>query len=163
MEIKYDEIKTNTKEKILNAYKVLTNLILKDVKRKKIRGFSIFFLEGEILNSKNEISYDMTINSYIKPKFYTPCVAGKIFGVIKSNGDVFPCEILDETKIMGNLKDYNFNFLKLWLTKKNDETRKWIKDTKCNCHWECIYTYNLVSNKKYLSKILAKVLFNRLN
>ena len=117
----------------------------------------------QYLNSKNEISYDMIINSYIKPQFYTPCVAGKIFGVIKSNGDVFPCEILDESKIMDNLKDYNFNFLKLWLAKKNDGVRKWIKDTKCNCHWECIYTYNLISNKKYLSKILTKVLSNRLN
>jgi|TARA_B100001964_G_scaffold75053_1_gene85309 MoaA/NifB/PqqE/SkfB family radical SAM enzyme len=157
------KISNTTKEKILSAYKILTNLILKDVKRKKIRGFSNFFLEGEILNSKNEISYDMIINSYIKPQFYTPCVAGKIFGVIKSNGDVFPCEILDESKIMDNLKDYNFNFLKLWLAKKNDGVRKWIKDTKCNCHWECIYIYNLISNKKYLSKILTRVLSNKLN
>ena len=157
------KIPNSIKEKILNAYKTLTNLILEDVKRKKIRGFSNFFLEGKILNSKNEISYDMTINSYIKPKFYTPCVAGKIFGVIKSNGDVFPCELLDETKIMGNIKNYNFDFLKLWLTKKSDGIREWIKDTKCNCHWECIYTYNLISNKKYLLKILTKVLSNRLN
>ena len=83
------------------------------------------------INSKNKISYDMTIDSYIKPKFFTSCVAGRIFGVLKSNGDVYPCEILE--KPLGNLRDYNFDFIKLWMNSESNATRKWIKDTYCNC------------------------------
>ena len=39
----------------------------------------------------------MIKNSYMKPKYYTHCVAGSIFGVIQSNGDVYPCEILKDS------------------------------------------------------------------
>ena len=101
----------------------------------------------------------MTKASYLAPKFFTYCVAGSIFGVLKSDGTVYPCEILD--KPLGNLKDYNFDFLKLWYDKKANDTRKWIKDTKCNCHWECIYTYNLISSPKYAAKIASKVITNK--
>ena len=94
----------------------------------------------------------MTINSYIKPKFFTSCVAGRIFGVLKSNGDVYPCEILN--KKIGNIKNYNYDFKKLWFTSLAKKTRNWIKSTNCNCHWECIYSYNLISNPKYVFKII---------
>ena len=49
-----------------------------------------------VINAKNHLQYEMIAESYLKPKYYTPCVAGSIFGVVKSNGDVFPCEILEE-------------------------------------------------------------------
>ena len=153
-------IKDDLKNKLLLAYKDLTSLITKEIKQKKLRGFSNFSLTGEILNAKNEISFDMVQKSYLKPKFYTQCVAGSIFGVIQSDSNIYPCEILKEP--LRNIKDYNLEFMSLWKNKKSNETRKWIKDTKCNCHWECIYTYNLISSPKYSSKIAAKVLTNKL-
>jgi len=155
------KVPKETKVLILKAYTKVTNLILKEVKNKSLRGFSKFSIMGDILNAKNEISYAMTIDSYLQPKFFTHCVAGSIFGVIKSNGDVFPCEILD--KCLGNIKEYDLDFMKLWNNEKSIKTRKWIKDTKCNCHWECIYTYNLISNPKYASKIATKVIYNKLS
>ena len=153
-------LKEDLKEKLLKAYKNLTNLIIDEVKQKKLRGFSNFSLIGEVLNVKNEISFDMVQNSYLKPKFFTQCVAGSIFGVMQSNGDVYPCEILK--KSLGNIKNYNMDFMKLWENEKSNETRKWIKDTKCNCHWECIYTYNLISSPKYSTKIASKVFTNKI-
>ena len=47
--------------------------------------------------------------------------------------------------------------MKLWNNTNSKETREWIKKTKCNCHWECIFTYNLISSPKYLSKIATKL------
>ena len=58
---------------------------------------------------------------------------------------------------LGNLNEYNFDFMKLWNNTNSKETREWIKKTKCNCHWECIFTYNLISSPKYLSKIATKL------
>ena len=153
-------VKEDIKEKLLSAYKDLTNLITSEIREKKLRGFSNYSLTGDILNAKNEISYDIVKNSYMEPKFFTYCVAGSIFGVIQSNGDVHPCEILD--KPFGNLKDYDFNFMKLWNNHTGNETRKWIKDTKCNCHYECIYTYNLISSPKYSTKLATKVISSKL-
>ena len=59
---------------------------------------------------------------------------------------------------MGNLKDYDFDLKKLWKNKTSSDTRKWIKDTKCSCHWECIYSYNIISDKKQLTKSVSKSL-----
>ena len=154
-------VKNDIKEKLLAAYTKITNLVTKQVKEKMLRGFSNFSFTGEVINAKNEISFDMIQNSYMKPKFYTHCVAGSIFGVIQSNGDVYPCEILKDS-LVGNLRVYDFNFMNLWNDKKSDEMRKWIKDKKCNCHWECIYAYNLISSPKYSTKIATKVVTNRL-
>lgn len=148
------------KKKLLKAYDDLTNIITKEIKEKKLRGFSKFSLTGDILNAKNEISFDIVKNSYMKPKFYSYCSAGSIFGVIKQNGDVHPCEILD--KPFGNIKDYNYNFMELWNNRISNETRDWIKNTKCNCHYECIYTYNIIKSPKYSSKLAIKVLNNKI-
>ncbi len=141
---------------LLSAYKKITKKNLENVKNGSLRGFSNFDLEGMVINAKNHLQYEMIAESYLKPKYYTPCVAGSIFGVVKSNGDVFPCEILEEKKL-GNLNEYNFDFMKLWNNTNSKETREWIKKTKCNCHWECIFTYNLISSPKYLSKIATKL------
>ena len=149
------DVPPESKVSLIEAYKKITTKNVENVKNKKLRGFSNFDLEGRVINAKNKIQYEMIAETYLKPKFYTPCVAGSIFGVVKSNGDVFPCEIL-EKKPLGNLRNYNFDFMKLWLDKKGVETRNWIKETKCNCHWECIFTYNLVSSPKYATKIVSK-------
>lgn len=142
------------KQKILDAYKKLTQKIVEDIKSKKIRGFKNFSLEGAFLNGKNELAYDLISSSYIKPNFTTYCVAGKIFGVIGSDGSVYPCEILN--KKLGNLRDVDFDLKKIWKNKQSTDTRKWIKDTKCTCHWECIYSYNIISNKKQISNTIKK-------
>ena len=91
----------------------------------------------------------------MEPKFESYCPAGSIFGVIMSDGTVFPCEVLD--KPLGNLKDYDYNFMKLWFDSKAINTKKWIKDTKCNCHWECAWTYNILSNVKYVPSLINKM------
>ncbi len=153
------KIPSDKKAKILNAYKNLTSKITSKVKDKSMRGFSNFSIEGSFLNAKNEYMYKMISENYLESKFFTPCVAGSIFGVLQSDGTVHPCEILN--KPMGNLRDYDFDFLKLWFDKKSIETKKWIKDTKCTCHWECIHTYNLISNPSYLSKLALKTIIDR--
>ena len=152
------DVPSESKVKLVEAYKKITTKNIENVEKGKLRGFSNFDLEGSVINEKNKIQYKMIADSYLKPKFYSSCVAGSIFGVVTSNGDVLPCEILDKDKSLGNLKDYNFDFMRLWNDKKGNVTRKWIKDTKCNCHWECIFTYNLISSPKYSANIATKIL-----
>lgn len=151
------DVPSQIKISLIEAYKKITDKNIQNVKNGKLRGFSNFDIEGKIINAKNELQYQMISETYLKPKYYTPCVAGSIFGVVKSNGDVFPCEILEEKKL-GNLKDYKYDFMSLWNNNVAKDTRKWIKDTKCNCHWECIFTYNLISSPKYTAKIATKIL-----
>lgn len=156
------EVPTDSKIALIEAYKKITKKNVENVDKGNLRGFSNFDIEGKVINEKNKIQYKMIAETYLKPKFYSNCVAGSIFGVVTSDGNVLPCEILDKDKALGNLKDYDFNFMELWNDTKAKNTRKWIKDTKCNCHWECIFTYNLVSSPKYSANIASKIIKSRL-
>lgn len=146
------KIPLELKKEILAAYKELTTKIMNDIRTRRIEGFDPGTLRGKVLNAKNKIQYEITSDTYLEPEFRSYCPAGSIFGVIQADGSVHPCEILD--KPLGNLKDYNFDFLKLWHDTRATETKHWIKDTKCHCHWECAWTYNILSNPQYQLRLL---------
>lgn len=73
-----------------------------------------------------------------KPKDIA-CNAGKVSCVIDANGDVYFCELL---KKVGNLKDYDWNFERLWNDFEAQSLRKRV--SKCHCTHECFHTKNLI-------------------
>ncbi len=144
------------KEKIYNAYKNLTKIIRQDLIDKKITGFKNT-LQGRIMNSKNFITFDILEKIYKRPQYVSRCPASALFGVIYANGDVYPCEILDNKKI-GNVRDYKLNFMDLWNSDVNKATRQFIKKTKCNCSYECAWSLNIISDIRYIPKLLLGVI-----
>ena len=91
---------------------------------------------------------------YLKPKFINPCHAGD-FGVIQLM-KVYPCEIL-EKKIMGDLRENDMNLIKIWKNNNSNEIKKFIKDTKCNCTYECALSYNILGNWKYQTSLIGSL------
>lgn len=69
-----------------------------------------------------------------------PCLAGYIDGVIYPNLDAAICE---PTNVIGNLKDYDYDFNKLWLSKSAEDMRR--KTKKCYC----IHSCNILHSLKY--------------
>ncbi len=67
------------------------------------------------------------------------CNAGKVSCVIDANGDVYFCELL---KKVGNLKDYNWNFERLWYDFEAGALRQRVR--RCHCTHECFHTKNLI-------------------
>lgn len=138
--------------KILKAYRTLTKLI----KENNAQYSSSNFL-AKMMNQKEDIMYDYIADIFLNPRYILPCHAGAgLLGVIYPNGDVYPCEILERK--MGNLYDYDMNILKLW--EDNSNLRGWIKKTKCNCTYECAWSFNLLSSPKHMTSILGAVLKN---
>ena len=68
-------------------------------------------------------------------EFY--CYAGTHGAYIDYNGDVNACEILGDYNctshpfLMGNLKDYNMNFINLWNSEQAQIVRNTINRNKC--------------------------------
>lgn len=147
------KINWQTKKKILKAYKVLTKLIQQGQASGKMTGFGNH-LQGRLMNAKNLIVNQIIERTYLKPKFISFCPAGSLFGVIQANGDVYPCEILNTP--LGNLRDYEMNFEKLWQSEKAKNCRKFIKDSRCHCTFECAWTINVISHLKFLPSLLLK-------
>ena len=61
-------------------------------------------------------------------------------------------------KPLGSLRDYDLNFMKLWKDKAAKDTKKWIKDTKCNCTYECAWSFNILGNAKYQKDLILAAL-----
>ena len=141
------------KKKIHEAYVKLTSLIKEDILDNKTEGYKKEGIQGTLLNSKNMIMYKNIVDSYMQPKYISHCPAGALFGVIWANGMVYPCEILN--KPLGNLRDYNMNFIELWKNEQTKNVKKFIKDTNCNCTFECAWAINIISNKRYIPTLIA--------
>ena len=140
------------KAKIHKAYVELTDLIREDLIGKHTVGFKET-LQGKIMNAKNLIVLKILQKIYARPQYISHCPAGALFGVIYGNGDVYPCEILSDRKL-GNVRDYGFDFMKLWRGEAAENARVFIKDTNCNCTYECAWSLNIVGNWRYIPKLI---------
>ena len=147
------------KDKIFNAYCWLSDRIDEDSKNKIIKNYNLNSLQGKLHNKKDKISYSLTKEMYLEPKFISPCHASGLFGIINAKGMVYPCEILED-KLIGSLRENDMNFIKLWNSSKNKEIKKFIKKTNCNCSYECALTYNILGNWRYQPSLLKSVFTN---
>ena len=146
------------KKKIYDAYNWLTNEIKEKIKTTSIKNYNTTSIQGRVHQKKDIISWELIKKMYMNPKFISPCHAGSLFGIITANGKIYPCEILED-KLLGNLRDNDMNFMKIWNDKKTKDAKKFIIDSKCNCTYECALSYNILGNWRYQSQ-LASSAFN---
>ena len=99
----------------------------------------------------------MVKKMYLEPKYLSPCHAGGLFGIITSKGKVHPCEIL-EGKELGDLRENNMDFMKIWSSQKTKQIKDYILKSKCNCTYECALSYNILGNSRYHPKLLLSAL-----
>ena len=144
------------KKRIYDAYNWLTDQINKKSQSKDIVNYNSNSIQGKLHKKKDAISWAMVKKMYLEPKYLSPCHAGGLFGVITANGKIFPCEIL-ENKLLGNLRDEEMQFMKIWHNKTTKETKKWIVDSKCNCTYECALSYNILGNWRYQPKLVSSL------
>ena len=120
------------------------------------------FIFNSIIKDKEKNQKKIILNAARHDKFTTPCSAGKLSYVVMENGDVKPCEVLDN--VYGNIKKDSFSSI----IKKNNsiasENRNWIKETKCRCTYECANSTNALFNKNQVPGLVKTVIndvFNR--
>ena len=144
------------REKIFKAYTWLTNKIKEMSKEKKINNYNTKSIQGKLHNKKDEISWEMVKKMYLQPKYISPCHAGSLFGIITSKGLVYPCEILED-KLLGNLRENEMDFMKIWKNQITKSTKKFILNSNCNCTYECALTYNILGNWRYQPHLMSSV------
>jgi MoaA/NifB/PqqE/SkfB family radical SAM enzyme len=123
--------------------------------RSKKRG-----LKGLVRDYMNKLRTGMIIRTVQHKKFILPCRAGTLMAVMYEKGEVFPCEMLN-SKPLGNVRNYNYNFADLWKSSKTKESAKWIKETKCYCTHECFQRMNILYNPTFVAKHLAQSMFGK--
>lgn len=144
------------KRAIHATYSALTGRLLADMKSGRIEGYDRGSLQGRLMNRKNALVYSIVRDQYMEPHYISPCRAGSLFGIINADGVVRPCEILDRP--LGNLRDYDYDFMRLWQDKTAQETRTWIRKTNCHCTYECAWSFNILSTLRYQPALVAAAL-----
>jgi len=91
----------------------------------------------EKINSIFSLVFPFSTLKYImkttkENKQFFNCLAGSHTGVIYNNGDIAICELI---KPIGNLRKNNFDFSKIWNSKKADKMRE--KAKNCFCTHGC--------------------------
>ena len=122
---------------------------------KKMSGHSRF-TGNKFATAGRVMLNELVIKTYEEKKYSTPCYAANLSGVMYPEGDVYPCEILDDSHKIGNIRDFDLNFKKLWLSHKAKEEIKFIRKTKCFCTHECFNSVNIFFNPKFYPKIIKK-------
>lgn len=123
--------------KYFSAYGIIDSRI----RNRNYKGYSGHF-SAKWLTAKNaarrKIIYRILNNDYRGGG----CTAGSVLGVIYPDGSVFPCEM--QSRPIGNLRDYGYDFPALWNSKQADTERDRIQDTYCICTHECSLSTNIL-------------------
>jgi radical SAM protein with 4Fe4S-binding SPASM domain len=124
-----------------------------DLKMGIVHGHAVYPF-SEIITARDILGRRLTMQMIKEKKFQIPCYAGNLTGIIRSNGDVYPCEILDNK--IGNLRENNYDLRKIWQSDAANKIRNKIREEKCFCTHECFITNNILFNPKMLPKIFLE-------
>ncbi len=78
------------------------------------------------------------------------CDAGLNTAVLDYDGKVFLCEL---TAPIGNVKDYNYDFNRLWFSPEAEQRRTQV--TKCVCTHACFINTRYMRSVEWLSQLLS--------
>lgn len=144
----------NTKVVNIEYYEELLELMREDVRKGKW-GYFEFPFSGIAL-ARNFLVYGQIAKTFRTNRYQAPCYSSDLSGVIGEEGDVFPCEILEDAKI-GNLRKVDYNLSNLWFSKRNDEIRRKIAQ-KCFCTYECATSINVLFNPRFYPRMVLEAL-----
>lgn len=147
------------KEIDLKYFKYITKKILEGTEEEDCGIMKFHFFK--IYLAKRALLYKLFYKVYAENEYQIPCYSGTIRGVINEYGEVFPCEnfMYNGSELsFGNLRDANYNFNKLWISKQSEKIKDHIKKTKCFCTHECDLTTNILFNSRLLPKLLREML-----
>jgi MoaA/NifB/PqqE/SkfB family radical SAM enzyme len=106
--------------------------------------------------------YDYVITEMRQKKRIIPCYAGRVSAQISPWGDVWPCCILAYQADMGNLKDFDLNFNKLWRSEKAANIRHRVYKGNCYCPMANVHYTNMVLNMSSMLNVLNNYVRARL-
>ena len=135
----------------LNQYSSAINFLIKDlIKQQKLN-----------LKQALRLEYYELVKKILKnKKQIIPCYAGIASAQIDPTGEVWFCCVRAET--IGNLKDVNYDLMKLWYNKKAKRQRKSISHNECYCPLASASYTNISLNFKTSIKVLFNLLKSKL-
>jgi len=101
-----------------------------------------------------KVHYHNVVLDHIAERRALPCFAGSLAGVINHRGMVYPCELYKE---IGDIREYDYDFRRLWFSKEADKIRNEINKTKCTCTHSCFQFVNILFNPWEYTRLLRPI------
>jgi MoaA/NifB/PqqE/SkfB family radical SAM enzyme len=83
----------------------------------------------------------LALKTMLKKKQLIPCRVSSFMPMIDAEGNVYNCELLPP---IGNIKEANYDFMKIWHSDKAKKQRQDIAAKKCYCTHYCYQIQNIV-------------------
>lgn len=131
-------------------YKEAIDFLLEKMKEDKFKGFS------KITGALRINYYNLVKEILKKETQIIPCYSGFASGQISADGEVWPCCVRGDS--MGNLRENDYDFRKIWLGKKAEKIRSSIKNKECYCPLASASYTNMLMDMKTLVKIGNKLI-----
>jgi len=132
------------------SYSAAIDFLLGEMEKKKQKGIA-----GVTQAFRTE--YYKFVKDWLKEKNQIlPCKAGIISAQVSPDGNIWPCCIRADS--MGNLREENYDFAKIWTGSSAKKIRKSIKNRECHCPLANASYTNLLSSPKSLVKVLKNLL-----
>jgi len=130
-----------TRGNLLREYENITKIIEgRELSRNE--GSRISLIKAQLMT----LCKDIIVRVEKEKKCVLPCKALKKSLVISEEGEIFPCEMINES--LGNLRDFGYDIKKVLKVKKARDIKSIIKSTKCKCTWECMTPVNAIFSLK---------------
>jgi len=101
--------------------------------------------------------YDLAIRILSEKRQMIPCYAGITNAHMTPYGDIWACCTLGYDRPMGNLRDYNYDFSRLWSSRQANEVRAYIKGKNCFCPMANQMYSNILMHGFSLMRVLYKI------
>ena len=123
--------------------------------------------KANLQRAKNRLTREAISQVAQGGKSSIPCLAGSAIGVLYSDGAVHLCETLEKPlkatgsipethPQLGNVRDVDYNFNRLWHSQQADHCRQWIQAVNCSCTHECFLTASILFGKKNYFKLIRE-------
>jgi len=148
----------NLEEPITPLTQSYNNAVKKFIQQiKGMKKNSSFF--QRINNAFRLVYYNLAIQIMDHKVQIIPCYAGISNAHMSPYGDIWPCSTLGYDMSLGNVKDFDYDFIALWNSKKAEDIRKFIKDKKCCCPLANQTYSNILMHLPSLAKVVKNILF----
>jgi Predicted Fe-S oxidoreductases len=122
----------NLKDPITPPAEVYQRLI-KDFSRKVEENIASKKNLAKMTEALRVVYYNIAGKILAEQRQVIPCYAGISNVHINYDGGVWPCCVLGYEKQMGNLREYDYDFQKLWHSDEAEAVRKYILGKNCAC------------------------------
>ena len=104
------------------------------------------------------VYYELASKIMQENKQVIPCYAGISNVHINFDGEVWPCCVLGYDKPMGNLREEDYDFKRIWRSEKTKLVRKYIKDKNCACPLANQTYSNILCDFRSMMKVFKNML-----